>query len=599
MKKIHVLPPSVYNLLAAGEVVENPASVVKELVENSIDAGAATIEVAINTGGFESIRVTDNGEGVDEGQVVNVFLPHATSKIEKAADLEKIGSLGFRGEALASIASVSKIEFITKTANTNAGTKLILDAGKIIQQTKTSANNGTNIIVKNLFYNTPARKKFLKSLTCEKNNVTAVVQKLILGNPSVSFKYVIDDEVLYDFNGGGLKKAIEVIYGNEVKLIKVDARKNGLELHGFIGAPEYAKRNRTWQTMMVNGRVVGECRAADAVNEAAGGYMTVGSYPFFVLNLVTDPASVDVNIHPRKAAVRFSEDAAISEFVKRAVTDAVDAYFSEQIIDNSEQIRKKDEEYLQKIKHFTTKKEGETAVRSAPNIIAAIVKHDREQIAKRDAKITEQLNVKKPKKISQESFLTDTLNEFKIIGTLFDTYILVVRDERFFIIDQHAAAERLLYDDLRAQVDKGTVATQALLEPVITVVSPQEMNRVLELQEMLTAMGIVIEPFGNNCVRVTSVPVAVSERGIDTVITNILKEIKSTPKTRLSEVLQDKIITECCRASIKAGQSLNNHQIAAYLSQFWGKKIVPLCPHGRPILVSFTKGEIEKMFARK
>ena len=327
MKPINILPPQIFNMLAAGEVVENPASVVKECVENSIDAGATAITVAIKNGGINQITITDNGHGVEQSQVEKIFLPHATSKITNANDLESIQTLGFRGEAMSSIASVSQVTITTKVRNANMATRMELSAGDVISKQNIAASNGTQVVIKNLFFNIPARKKFLKSANIEKNNVTSCVQKLILSNPNMSVKYVVDDEIIYNFVGGGLSNAIKTIFGVEVTQNMLPI--NTPELSGFVSVPSYTKRNRTWQTAMINGRVVSDGIIADAANDAFSNYMTSGNFPFFVLNLNINFASVDVNVHPRKAEVHFEDPTQIHQKVKSAITAAIDKHLFE------------------------------------------------------------------------------------------------------------------------------------------------------------------------------------------------------------------------------------------------------------------------------
>jgi len=582
-QKINVLPPAIFNLLAAGEVVENPAAIVKECVENSLDAGATRIEIEIERGGLDLIRITDNGSGVEDSEIEKVFLPHATSKIEKARDLECIGTLGFRGEALSSIAAVSKVEFSTMSHKANLGISLVLDAGKITSKKPQAMNPGTTITISNLFYNTPARKKFLQSPNAEKNNVTTAVGRLILANPGVSFKYTIDGDKIYDYHGKSLLDAIQAIYSDAIggNLLSLNAKAPKFSLSGHISKPNFTKRNRTYQTLIVNGRAVEGGIVGTAVNAAFSNYMTVGNFPFFVLNLTIDTHEVDVNVHPRKAQIKFSNEQEIFDFVRHTVMDTMDKYMHKQHTNNFKP--QQDTELLQRIKYFSSTP-VKSEVKSAPHIMN---KYDLEERKTKDMKPI----------ISSFLPLSSSFN-FHILGTIFDTYILVSHKEKFLIIDQHAAHERLLYDELKGQIDSDTIAVQRLLEPAVMVLNAQEMTKMEATVPYLNDIGFECEPFGTNCFRITAVPVLISDHGIETVIENILHDVKSTPPAKLSTVMQDKIISQCCKNSIKAGERLNNEQIKYFLEQIGDTKSMH-CPHGRPIIISYSKDQIEKMFARK
>ena len=607
---INVLEPAIFNLLAAGEVVENPSSIVKEVVENSLDAGATQIVIAIKNGGIDEIIVTDNGCGIAESELPKVLMPHATSKIATAKDLERIGTLGFRGEALSSISSVSRAEIITRTGTCAVGSTYI--DGKI---GKTSANVGTTIIIKNLFYNVPARKKFLQSSSREQNNVTDVVQKLILANPSVTFKYIIDGEVYYDYRGKSLMDAIGLVYHKDdmADLLAVDAKRKDLKLSGYISRPSNYKKNKTRQVVMVNGRPIEGGIVARAVNDVYSNYLGTGCFPIFVLRLDVDESTVDVNVHPRKAQVKFSAEPEIFAFVRSAVADTIDNFFhqSEMLIGRSrdrdatveilpsvldsdlvstyaETDKSNDKQILSNIKFLSSTGKG-NQVRSAPRVLSMLEKEHERKVER----------VNKNAKQEKMEEVSGIGVDVKVFGNLFDTYILLVRDDVFYMIDQHAAQERLLFDELSKQIDSGIVATQMLVEPSIVYLTPAEMNQMEVMAPELNKIGIQCEVFGGNCFRITAVPISVSERGIDTVISNVLKQTKGVPVGNLSNLLREKLITECCRNSIKAGQNLSNTQIMYFLDQFTGKGMTPLCPHGRPVILSYTKSEIEKMFARR
>ncbi|MCL2756278.1 MAG: DNA mismatch repair endonuclease MutL [Firmicutes bacterium] len=606
MKKINILPPKIFNLLAAGEVVENPSSVVKECVENSIDADATAITISITNGGFDEISISDNGHGIHESEVEKVFLPHATSKIEKASDLEQIGTLGFRGEAMSSIASVSKINVITKTNNDSIATQLSLVAGEVVSKSKVSANNGTTINIKNLFYNTPARKKFLSSPTVERNKVTNIVQKLMLGNPHISWKYIVDGEIIYTTREQGtLDKIVELIYGRETvdNIIPVSSGNPLLGINGYISIPSFSKRNRTYQTVMINSRTVEGGTIADAVNAAFSTNMTVGNFPFFVLNLLIDESVVDVNVHPRKLQVKFERENEIFDFVKGVIGDALDKYFYEKnksLVkhEDKEQITieqqaftaSHDKKVLKTIKFFSAASSTDEEVRDLLNLGKVLDEKYHAEEKERPEK----------KSIKQQKILIDEGPVVQILGTVFDCYILLSHGDKLVIIDQHAAHERMLYDDLKSQIDSGSIATQTLVEPLLLYPNPIELNQISELIPSFEKFGFEISIFGNNCVRITEVPIIIaSEESIGTFIDSMLGEVRGKKIRTLSAIIDEKIIAICCKNAIKAGRSLTHDQIKYFLDQFKNKKQVATCPHGRPVIISYTKKDMEKLFARK
>ena len=609
--KINILPPKIFNLLAAGEVVENPASVVKECVENSLDAGSTSIEISIKNGGLDEIIISDNGHGISESEIEKVFLPHATSKIEKATDLERIESLGFRGEAMSSIASVSKVILTTKVKQEIIATEIYLDGGEIVSRSKIASKNGTIIRIKNLFYNTPARKKFLSSPSIERNKVTNIVQKLILANPGISWRYIIDDQVLYQYqpsDGEQLLGSIGLIYGNETteNVIKVINGNDLLGVSGYISVPTFVKRNRSYQTVMINGRTVDGGIIADAINDSFSTYMTVGNFPFFVLDLTVDVSQIDVNVHPRKAQVRFEREDEIYHFVKQSIVDTIDAYLHKKnaVFHTEKQqsiepilLQKHhtpftygdDKKVLQTMK-FIDATENMHRGKDAPHMLELInEKHHKEKE-----------EVKQKKSSKQEIIKHDDGDVVQIIGSIFDCYVLLKTDDKFVIIDQHAAHERLLYDELKSQIDNNGLAVQSLIEPLLVYLTPTEINNVLTLIPHLERFGFEIEIFGSNCVRILSVPLIISStNSMETFLINLLGETTTKKAQTLSSIIDEKIIASCCRHAIKAGKSLTHDQITMFLTQFKDKKITPTCPHGRPIMLTYSKVELEKLFARK
>ena len=595
--KINVLPPSVFNLLAAGEVVENPAAIVKECVENSIDAGATRIEIAIWRAGLDKIKITDNGKGVAAGEIELVFAPHATSKILNAADLEKIDTLGFRGEAMASIAAVSDVEFVSNDGAQTA-TALKISGGKIISKKSVARERGTTVTIANLFFNTPARAKFLHSAGVEKNAVTGVVMRVILANPRLTVRYTVDDEIVYDYRGKTLLDAINALYAdtNNGQMLAVDKKDAKMSIHGYIGTPTFSKRNRTYQTTIINGRFIEGGVVADAANAAFANFITTGNFPFFVLELTTDPRTVDVNVHPRKAQVKFSATDEIAKFVTDAVTEALDRYLLEKHKTNYSSA---DDDELRKRMAFFTSDDNDK-VKCADHIMHIYDLADRPEVPTPTTHAPEPISlVRHDKKPTQEQFDSAILQKYRIVGTIFNTYILLETTDAFHIVDQHAAHERILYDRLSKQIDNKRVEQQRLLDCGVLVMSAEEMTKMDAAAQTLNECGLECAPFGTNCYRFTAVPTLIATHGVDLFLDQLLRDVKTTSVEKISTLLKDKIVTQCCRAAIKAGATLPTDEIRTLVNAALDGKTRPTCPHGRPIIISYTKSQIEKMFARK
>jgi len=574
-------------LLSAGEVVENPAAVVKELVENSIDAGATRIEIEIARGGLDKIRVSDNGCGVEESEVEKVFLPHATSKIKTEKDILKIGTMGFRGEAMASISAVSNIFFSTNSRRGGAGgnapqatgVKLQIEAGKIIAKKPFSRQFGTETVVESLFFNTPARLKFLKSPASEKNSVTDTVARQILASTGVNWRYIVDGDIFFNVNSKTLLGAIAGVYGDFItkNILPIDANDGDIRLNGYVGDPTIARKNKSAQTVIINGRAVENGIIGACVNETFENYVMPGNFPFFVLRLDMDLSNVDVNIHPRKLQVKFSNADAICALVRKSVMAAMDKYLQQKHAIPEEQ--KSDDNFLKQMQMFSLPDNGDTIImaKSADHIMNM---YDRRENPEQ----------------KQTQMDTTSVAKFRVLGTVFNTYILVEDDKSFHIIDQHAAAERLAFDKLSKQIDEHRVEKQRLIEPEILTLTPEEMTKMDGAQKMLNDCGIECAPFGKSCYKITAVPLVVAKNGIDVLLDGLMSEVRVT---KLSDILKNKIIMQCCKGSIKGGQILPEREIKDLVSALAKAKTTPTCPHGRPIIKSFSLQDLEKMFARK
>lgn len=657
---INVLDSSIYNHIAAGEVVERPASVVKELVENSIDAGATRIDVEVENGGTSKIKVSDNGSGIDKNFIKTAFLPHATSKIAKVDDLDNILTLGFRGEALASIAAVSKINMISKTEEAFVACAIDIEGGKVLREYETGRTNGTTTIVSELFFNVPARKKFLKKDKSEEQEITALLSRFILANPHICFTYKADGKTLYSSTGTSLEDSMFSIYGKEAisETLKVDISKGDYKLSGYIGRPSFSKPNRTYQTLVINGRYVVNNTVSAAITNAFGEMLMKRKYPFFVLHLTLPATEIDVNVHPNKLDVRFANNSLVYslffEGVSRAlsqmdyVSSAEDKNIEKAIsevqtsnilgtlkkIDNSGDITVKesipfsmptslaDMKKSSKIdkagvnlnpfsKNLSSLSEEEKQDYK-DNIMQAAFSHSSSDIVKDGfglgSKLLERLaDTEEDKRYNsngyeiKEDIVSQTsLNiapSIKKVGKIFNTYLIVEVDDDVFFVDQHAAHERVLYEKFKAQYDNKNIAIQPLLFPYVLTLNPLEANILEENIEIMRDLGFEIDEFGNNTYKVNAVPSIVSEMNFDKFFNDFLADSKNIAK-KSSELIKDYLMQHSCKSAIKGGNDLTDSEINQLFSQMSKEKISLFCPHGRPIAIRISKSEVEKWFKR-
>ena len=637
---INILPPKVYNLLSAGEVVENPASAVKELTENAIDADAAKITVEITNGGIDEIVVTDNGSGCPESELSKVFLPHATSKIANAQDIDGISSLGFRGEAMASISAVSRVEFTSKPVSQKYAVK-VTNSGKA---EITASGDGTTVKISNLFYNTPARRKFLKSGNTERNNVTAVIHNMIFSHPTLHIKYTADGEKIIDFRGRGLLNAIDEIYSvNTDEMLPVDFIGEHIKIGGYISNVKLSKKNKTRQVVIVNGRAVDGGIISAAANEVMSNYLMVGEYPIFVLTAEIDTAKIDVNVHPQKREIRFADRDAIVNSVKAAVIKALDTYFLRMTANANmppaagapTDACTADRAANLNIARITatsmtagtgTPAGGQAAGTPCPNTPQTqkffgksfdpdAAEHKPQEILLRAMSLLSPgtagtMVEDKPGiwgEFRQEKFelppeteqtqMTDR-NEFRILGQVFETYLLVSTAENLLIIDQHAMAERINFDKFKRMVDENNISSQPLLTPEIIKLTPREQNAAQKIKPHLISMGFDINEFGIDCIRISAIPSIFTAFGTDEFMRAVLSD-RELQSDKLSEYLRDRIATMACKASIRAGDIMTDEQIASFIANYQKTNIIPLCPHGRPIMLVYSKSKTESLFGRK
>lgn len=624
--KINVLDSSIYNLISAGEVVERPASVVKELVENSIDAGAKNVRIEITAGGKTRIKVTDDGAGIEKDDMSNAFLPHATSKIRDKNDLFSIKTLGFRGEALASIAAVSMVSAFSKTDDDDCAHGIELRGGKAEKTFECPGVTGTSVTVENLFFATPARLKFLKKDKSEESEITALVAKTALSNPFVAFTYVADGKTLLKTYGKGLKDAVSNVYNREIAMnfIEFENTYGDMNIKGFISAPTFFKGNRSYQTTIINGRVIENKTVTAAVEKAFEPFLMRRSYPLFVLDITMPFDSLDVNVHPSKSDVRFADNNKIFSFVYNSVQRVLSSYDD---IKSAPQI-----EYVPDATDFpsetTDEKENASFCENSSsvsrpagnrgNIFDGIFSANRAseggdsfyRMIKNRISVTD--NVKSTHEYEkrdegiQQTFLDTNDPSYersgfsfdfqgKIIGQVFSTYILVEKDDYLYVIDQHAAHERILYDKL---IGAEGGYSQPLLIPYIYYANAREKDFIEEIIPSLNGIGFDISEFSDDSFKVSAVPEALTDIDFDEFFACITKDFIRTD-IKDKDLLKEKLMQTACKSAIKGGDALNDMQIDALLKSFAASENKPLqCPHGRPTVIKFSKTDFEKWFKR-
>lgn len=654
-KVINVLDSSVYNHIAAGEVVERPASVIKELVENSNDAGATRIDIEIENGGINKIKVSDNGIGIDKQFVKTAFLPHATSKISKIDDLDNILTLGFRGEALASIAAVSKVLMVTKPENQDIASAIEIEGGAVLKEYETGRTTGTTTTISDLFFNVPARKKFLKKDKSEEQEVTALVSRFILANPTIYFSYKADGKTIFSSPGTNLEDAIFSVYGKEAvtETLKVDFSKGDYKVFGFVGRPSFSKPNRTYQTLVINGRYVINSTISAAISNAFGEMLMKRKYPFYVLHMTLPADQIDVNVHPNKLDVRFANNSLVYslffEGVGRALSSmdyvasaedkniekAIDQVQTASILDTLKTIDDSGTVSVEKQTFIIPEpvKPAEKIDRAGVNLnpfsrdIKSMTEEEKDEF--RDtvldatlyssssdkvkdgfglgSKLLERLAETKEEDkyyssnyaITKAPIQTDLNLEkaIKKVGKIFNTYLIVEVDDDVFFIDQHAAHERVLYEKFKAQYDNKSIAVQPLLFPYVLSLNPLESNIIEENLETMQELGFDISEFGNNTYKVNAVPAIVSEMNFDTFFNEFLSDSKNTLK-KSSDLIKDYLMQHSCKSAIKGGNDLTDSEINQLFNQMGKEKIALFCPHGRPIAIRISKSEVEKWFKR-
>lgn len=603
MKKINVLTNEMANKISAGEVVERPASVIKELVENSVDAGATNLIIEIKNGGISYIRVTDNGCGISPVDIKTAFLPHATSKIINEDDLYSIKTLGFRGEALASIAAVSNVEIMSKTPEEN-GIKLEISGGKFLSEEAVGCTAGTTIVVKNLFFNTPARMKFLKKDSTEASYITDIVERLVMSNPHISVRYIVDEkEKLFVSGDGELKSCIYAIYGRDYAkgVLELSNSNPNIKISGYVGKRELSRGNRAFQSVFVNGRYVKNRAITAVVENAYKNNIMVGKFPFYVMNIEVPFEMVDINVHPTKQEVKFVNERQVCDEVYWAVKGALQKendeirdkikskYASFERPVTEERPKPQQTSIYFESKPVNVQRPIFTPVTKVEVNVPKEFKHKEQPVPKNadTVDILKKFRLEEPK----INFEEEKKLSYKIIGQLFDTYVILELDNQVLLMDQHAAHERMIYEKLMRMNEAKEVAYQMLLSPVAVTLSASEYDAVDGKKEILEKYGFVVEDFGSNTILVRQVPVSLCEEDIKNVILDIINN-------SASDYMEENIHTIACKAAIKANKKLSDKEIDNLVEMFVAEGGVNTCPHGRPIIVKITKYELEKMFKR-
>lgn len=646
MPEIMLLNQETIDKIAAGEVVERPSSVVKELVENAIDAKATAITVEIKEGGISFIRITDNGCGIEKKQVPIAFLRHSTSKIRSVEDLLNIHSLGFRGEALSSIAAVAQVELITKTYDELTGTRYVIEGSKEVADEEIGAPDGTTFIVRNLFYNVPARRKFLKTAQTEGGYISDLMERMALSHPDVSFKFMNNGQTKLHTSGNGNEKdLIYHIYGRDItaSILKVEQQTELFQIRGFIGKPMVSRGNRNYENYFINGRYIKSALLSKAVEEAYKGFLMQHQYPFCVLYFDIHSDLLDVNVHPTKMELRFSQNEQIyrllyeiirntlthKDFIPEVPVEEKKTTAAPEIkepapepfeVRRLNEIRKAvaaDSPYEPKYPSYTKKSSTDVFFsRMKQNTKSPLTAKEESLFAKPLASAPETEDVPKEDSVSMvrepdipymqqtleqidSHFLTkDARKKHKIIGQLFDTYWLVEFEDKLFVIDQHAAHEKVLYEKTMKKVREQLFSSQAVSPPIILSLNQEEIAAMERYQDELTRFGYEIEPFGGKEYAITAIPADFSDIDMRSMFLELLNDFTELSGKTTPELILEKVASMSCKAAVKGNNRLSRAEIETLIDELLQLDNPYNCPHGRPTIISMSKYEIEKKFKR-
>lgn len=647
MKRINLLDENTSNKIAAGEVVERPSSVVKELVENSIDANSKNITIEIEEGGCALIKIIDDGDGIHRDDIKKAFLPHATSKIQIAEDIFSINTLGFRGEALASIASVAKVDLKTKPSSESFGREIIIEGGELIDEKDCGTNKGTTIEVKDLFFNIPARKKFLKSFTREGSIITDIINRISMSNPDISFKLFNNGKkVLHTFGSGDVKDVLRVIYGKKISdnLIYFENFKEDLRINGFIGKEEIARGSRNNQSIYVNGRYIKNKSLVAAVENAFKSFSTVNKFPFFVLFINVYPEFVDVNIHPTKAEIKFKDDKIMFKLVFDAVHRCLkESVFNEFMLPEEQLCEKKeisnvemDLTFDEGTVKFNSFEKNEKIKEESPIDYNTEIKREQIELNNLKEKINNKniiihdnsientiktsalinSNILDGEKLinSEALYRKDTLENLssyttkddkiakfpplKIIGQFNKTYIIAEFNETLYLIDQHAAHEKILFEKYIKSISEGSIVIQPLLVPTLIELTSDDLAFYIENTSVFKDSGFLVEEFGGNTLSIKEVPYFLGKLDPKDLFLSIIDDLKILGEGKTIDIKYNKIATMACKKAVKGNDTLNDREMIKLIEDLRFIDDPFHCPHGRPTIIKFTNNDLEKKFRR-
>lgn len=634
MSRIQLLDNATIDKIAAGEVVERPSSVVKELVENAIDAGATAVTVEIKDGGISFLRVTDNGKGIPADQVKEAFLRHATSKIRTSEDLNNIHSLGFRGEALSSIAAVAQVEMMTKTPDSLMGVHYQIEGGKEINLSQVGVPDGTTILVKNLFFNTPARRKFLKTATTEGGYIADLCEHLAMSKPKVSFRFISNNQVKFHTSGNGdIREIIYRIFGKDFikEIIPIDCKNEDIHIQGFLGKPSLNRSNRNFENCFINGRYVKSNFLFKAIEEGYRAYLMQHKFPFAVLYFSIDTDKVDVNVHPTKMDIRITDSQKYYDFIVTSISETLSKPEMIPNIDQTENLSKApkrevierssvpepfEEKRMQEYKvkedfsYITNRLFGEE-VSVSPTLIKSQTHSDTNAFSfspdvvkspkTSTANTASEVNITSPVQMNffEEKILKqENKNKFEILGQIFQTYWLVRFEDKLLFVDQHAAHEKVKYEKLIKSIREGSVLSQSLQPPLVLHLTQKEEAALEEYQSYFENLGFVWEDFGSHSIAMREMPVELYGKSEKRFFEEILDDLVENGCKGTPEVIQEKIASMACKSAVKGNQTIHITEMQALLEQLFELENPYHCPHGRPTIISMSKTDLEKKFKR-
>lgn len=621
MRPISVLDEATIDKIAAGEVVERPASIVKELVENAIDAGANSITVEIKDGGISLIRITDNGTGIEKNQIKTAFLRHATSKIASAEDLPHVASLGFRGEALSSISAVSRVELITKTKDSLTGSRFLLEGGKEIAFEEIGAPEGTTFIIRDIFFNTPVRRKFLKTAATEGSYIVELMEHMALSRPDIAFKFVVGNQVKFYTSGNGkLKEVIYRIFGKDTaeNILPFSFSKEGVSVDGFLGSPSMVRSNRNYEIYYINGRFIKSTLLSKAIEDGYREYLMQHKFPFCVLHIaIEDKAKVDVNVHPTKMEVRFTDGPFLYNLLADEIANKLSGkeMIPEATLPEPKKIAVPEaaKEVPQVMQAEATQEMPKVA---APVIMPEVKTQKTPVIYDKPTKVPEPFEIRRsqefkveeaPKYAAVQETLFDQSEpllsqkkkaDYRFIGQVFDTYWMIQYEDKLLIVDQHAAHEKVKYERLMHSYRQKAVSSQNLLPPLVVTLNGREENVYKEYAYYFENMGFEIEHFGGNEYTMRAVPVDLYGCDAKEMFLEVLDQLSGTGARGDVHVIEDRIATMSCKAAVKGNNRLSEAEAKQLIDELLTLDNPYNCPHGRPTVITLSKYEMEKKFKR-